>query len=237
MPSARTPVVTPQEMGRREHRKHVTRLELLAAGRQLFGEQGLYDCRIEDLTRHAGIAKGTIYGYFESKEELMKAVVATGFDEMLGKVHRETAQARDRRETVARAAQAHLEFLRANPDLMRIFHQVRGLLKYKRPEGRPLRRVLQGYLSGLAQVLARPGAPDALEPGVALECATAMLGSVSGISSLVTSLGDPVPRPFDTPQIAAAVTELVMTIAGGPGPGAPAQGAPRRTRSRTAHAG
>ncbi|HUK63923.1 MAG TPA: helix-turn-helix domain-containing protein, partial [Dongiaceae bacterium] len=47
--------------GRREHRKHATRRELLIAGRRLFAERGLYDSRIEDLSRQAGIAKGTLY--------------------------------------------------------------------------------------------------------------------------------------------------------------------------------
>jgi len=232
MPTLRSAMAPSQDMGRRAHRKHVTRLELLAAGRQLFGEQGLYDCRIEDLTRHAGVAKGTIYGYFESKQELMKAVVSSGFDELLGKVQRETRDARDRGETIEAAVGAHLAFLRENPDLMRIFHQVRGLLKYHRPEARPLRRVLQDYLAGLAQLLARPGTADALPGDLALECATALFGSVSGIASLITSLAEPAPRAFDTPEITAGVIALVLSMAGEPAPPAHKRAShPRTSRS------
>ena len=56
--AASRPAGSTRPRGRREHRKRVTRRELLVAGRKLFGDEGLYESRIEDLTRHAGIAKG-----------------------------------------------------------------------------------------------------------------------------------------------------------------------------------
>ena len=46
------------------------REELLEAGRELFATGGLRKTSIEDLTRPAGIAKSSFYGFFESKEAL-----------------------------------------------------------------------------------------------------------------------------------------------------------------------
>ncbi len=92
MPPAAVLEVMPVE-SRRESRKRETRARLLAAGRRLFGDEGLYDSRIEDLTTVAGIAKGTIYGYFEDKQALVHAVVAAALAELLAHVHARSAAA------------------------------------------------------------------------------------------------------------------------------------------------
>lgn len=177
-------------VGRRAHRKQVTRRDLLTAGRKLFGEEGLYESRIEDLSRHAGVAKGTLYGYFANKEALIEAVVTSGFSELLGHVHRRTQVSRTRQEALARMAEAHLAFFAENPDLMRIFHQVRGLLKFDRSGALRLRRVLTNYLAGLAHVLALHHPPQGQSDGDHLATAVLLFGAVSGISSTRASLLD-----------------------------------------------
>ena len=53
-----------------EVEKSHIRGQLLEAGRELFARQGLKKTSIEDLTRPAGIAKSSFYGFFGSKEEL-----------------------------------------------------------------------------------------------------------------------------------------------------------------------
>lgn len=50
-------------------RSHI-RDQLMKAGRERFTRQGLKKTSIEDLTRSAGIAKSSFYGFFGSKEEL-----------------------------------------------------------------------------------------------------------------------------------------------------------------------
>jgi len=51
------------------------KLELiLDAAYDLFGSNGFYETKISDIAHQAGIAKGTVYLYFKSKEELFMAV-------------------------------------------------------------------------------------------------------------------------------------------------------------------
>src|SRR5690349_8731712 len=195
--------------GRREHRKHLTRRDLLAAGRRLFAEKGLYDSRIEDLSRQAGIAKGTLYLYFTNKEELIEAVVTNGFNELLGHVHRAAQDATDRERAVARVAGAHLEFFDENPDLMRVFHQVRGLLKFNGSESRSLRGVLSKYLTGLAQVLAlHPGARPQRRTND-LEVAKLLFGAVSGVASIRAATDGQAPARGSSRSTLRALVELV----------------------------
>ncbi len=188
MPPIR-PAAAAAPPGRREQRKHVTRRELIAAGRRLFGEQGLYESRIEDLARRAGIAKGTLYGYFESKEALVLAVVTEGFAELLGRVRTSVAGARTARERVRAVAAAHLEFFAAQPDLMRILHQVRGLLKFERPEWGPLRDALGHHVAATALLLAGSLDGRRRPTRAELERAELLFGAVSGVTSVRAALG------------------------------------------------
>jgi AcrR family transcriptional regulator len=52
--------------------------ELLAAALELFVERGFAATRLEDIAARAGVSKATLYLYYESKEDLFKAVVRAG---------------------------------------------------------------------------------------------------------------------------------------------------------------
>jgi AcrR family transcriptional regulator len=68
MPSL-APVLT------RQRRKESRPQELLDAALSLFVEKGFAATRSEEVAQRAGVSKGTLYLYFHSKEELLKAVV------------------------------------------------------------------------------------------------------------------------------------------------------------------
>jgi len=56
-------------------RKEARPEEILSAALESFAERGFAATRIEDVAARAGISKGTLYLYFDGKEELFKAVV------------------------------------------------------------------------------------------------------------------------------------------------------------------
>ncbi|HLZ45628.1 MAG TPA: TetR/AcrR family transcriptional regulator [Gemmatimonadales bacterium] len=49
--------------------------EILAAALEVFSDGGFAATKLEDVARRAGVTKGTIYLYFESKEALFKALI------------------------------------------------------------------------------------------------------------------------------------------------------------------
>ena len=59
----------------RRRRKEARPAELLDAALTLFVEKGFAATRSEEVARAAGVSKGTLYLYFPSKEELLKAVI------------------------------------------------------------------------------------------------------------------------------------------------------------------
>lgn len=58
-----------------ERRKEARPAELIAAALELFVEKGYAGTRLEDVAARAGVSKGTLYLYFQNKEDLFKAVV------------------------------------------------------------------------------------------------------------------------------------------------------------------
>jgi AcrR family transcriptional regulator len=59
----------------RRRRKEARPQELLDAALDLFVEKGFAATRAEEVAQHAGVSKGTLYLYYPSKAELLKAVI------------------------------------------------------------------------------------------------------------------------------------------------------------------
>lgn len=180
-----------------------TRKELLAAGRWLFGSLGIYESRIEDITEQAGIAKGTIYLHFRSKEDLLEAVTRAGLLELQESVKATVSERHELADALAEALRAHLLFFHANPDLMHIFHQVRGVVRFDRPAYRPLRALLQEHVEFLAECLVGSGS-RALTPARRRALATLVFGLASGAASVHAVIYQ---NSADLAELARSLTE------------------------------
>lgn len=60
-------------------RQEKTKL-ILDTALELFAEKGYHQTSISDITRRAGISKGLVYNYFESKEAVLRSIIQTGYD-------------------------------------------------------------------------------------------------------------------------------------------------------------
>ena len=56
--------------GKRDENKEKTRRAILRAALALFAEKGFYNTTTKAISRKAGIAEGTLFNYFETKEDL-----------------------------------------------------------------------------------------------------------------------------------------------------------------------
>jgi AcrR family transcriptional regulator len=71
--------------------------QILHAALEVFGEHGLAGARLEDIAKHAGVSKGTIYLYFPNKEALFREMVRSTIVEAIvaGEGIPNTGSARD----------------------------------------------------------------------------------------------------------------------------------------------
>jgi AcrR family transcriptional regulator len=68
---------------RRQRRKEARPQELLDAALELFVLKGYAATHSDEVARHAGVSKGTLYLYYPSKEELFKAVVRASLSNLI----------------------------------------------------------------------------------------------------------------------------------------------------------
>jgi AcrR family transcriptional regulator len=97
-----------------------TREKLLEAAEVEFGSKGYHDCMIADITRRAGVAMGTFYIYYESKEEIFRELVSHMGRLTRSYIAQKIMGIESRLEAEKQGLKAYIEFARENKNLYRI---------------------------------------------------------------------------------------------------------------------
>jgi TetR/AcrR family transcriptional regulator len=139
---------------RRAREKAQRRREILDAARQEFFERGFHLPTVDDVAARAEVSKGTIYLYFESKEQILAHLLLEGLDLLLKEMEAvliagPTLQA----ESALRAlADAYLTFCQSHPNYFRLIMAFdRGRFEESIPP-KLYQRVLDRSLRGLTLV-------------------------------------------------------------------------------------
>jgi AcrR family transcriptional regulator len=107
----------------RTERGRKTLRRLIEAAAQEFGERGFHEAAITGITQRAGVALGTFYTYFESKEEVFRALVRDMSDATRAHVAEAARGAPDRLTAERLGLSAFIAFVRARPELYRIIEE------------------------------------------------------------------------------------------------------------------
>ena len=114
--------VTSEKTPRTERGRKTLR-RLIEAAAQEFGERGFHEAAITGITQRAGVALGTFYTYFESKEEVFRALVRDMSDATRAHVAEAARGAPDRLTAERRGLSAFIAFVRERPELYRIIEE------------------------------------------------------------------------------------------------------------------
>ena len=102
-----------------------TRDKLLAAARDVFGRVGFSEVRVTDITAEAGVASGTFYTYFDSKEEIFRWVAGQALADMETAAGRDPDNVeRDLARDVAFATRRYFESVRRNARIARSIEEI-----------------------------------------------------------------------------------------------------------------
>lgn len=112
-----------EEAGPKTARGKRTWQKLLTAAEKEFGERGFHDAAITRITESAGVALGTFYVHFPSKEAIFRALV-----EHMGRLTRSfiaerVAGAPNRLAAERKGLEAFIAFVRAHRNLYRIVNE------------------------------------------------------------------------------------------------------------------
>ena len=104
---------------------------ILRAATRVFARNGYFNSKVADIASAAGVADGTVYLYFKSKEEILHSIFDRSVDEAVTEARKQMETIDDPREKLRRIAHLHLERLGADRDLAIVFQvELRGSTKF-----------------------------------------------------------------------------------------------------------
>jgi TetR/AcrR family fatty acid metabolism transcriptional regulator len=93
--------------------------QIIEAAVRVFARKGYYNSRVSDIAREAGIAAGTIYLYFKTKDDILVTLFRDKMAEFVGALRKAIAGEPDAASKVRRLVSLHFSMLEENPDLAR----------------------------------------------------------------------------------------------------------------------
>jgi TetR/AcrR family fatty acid metabolism transcriptional regulator len=94
--------------------------QIIEAAIRVFARTGYYNSRVSDIAREAGIASGTIYLYFKTKDDILVTLFRVKMAEWVEHVRTEIAGEPDPVAKLRRLIALHFSVLEANPDLAEV---------------------------------------------------------------------------------------------------------------------
>lgn len=104
---------------------------ILRAAIKVFAGRGYFNSKVSDIAGEAGIADGTVYLYFKSKDEILHSIFDRAMAEFIAEGKKELAEIVEPKEKLRKIAELHLERLGADRDLAVVFQvELRGSTKF-----------------------------------------------------------------------------------------------------------
>jgi TetR/AcrR family fatty acid metabolism transcriptional regulator len=104
-------------MSRSRERKAERQQGILDAAVRAFSRHGYHNCTVAQVAREAGVADGTLYLYFQGKEDLLVSAFRHVLGRMFERLDREVAGAAAPVEKLRRLVEVHLGLMEEDPDL------------------------------------------------------------------------------------------------------------------------
>lgn len=104
---------------------------ILRAAIRVFAHNGYFNSKVADIASDAGVADGTVYLYFKSKEDILHSIFDRTVEETIAEARKLLAGISDPREKLRQIALLHLERLGSDRDLAVVFQvELRGSTKF-----------------------------------------------------------------------------------------------------------
>lgn len=94
--------------------------QIIDAAVRVFARNGFYNSRVSDIAREAGIASGTIYLYFKTKDEILVTLFREKMAAFVSALRSEIAREKEPEAKIRRLVRLHFEVLEASPDMAEV---------------------------------------------------------------------------------------------------------------------
>jgi AcrR family transcriptional regulator len=107
----------------REEKNEDTRRRLFAAAAKIVGKYGYAEASVARITAAAGVAQGTFYNHFESRQELLDQLLPTIDQDMTAFIRARVDPALPEADKEVARAQGFFDFMVETPEFFRIFYE------------------------------------------------------------------------------------------------------------------
>ena len=106
---------------------------ILGAATRVFARSGYFNSKVADVAAEAGIADGTVYLYFKSKDEILHSIFDRAMERFIAEGRRQLAELDSPVDRLRKIAELHLARLGADRDAAVVFQvELRGSIKHMR---------------------------------------------------------------------------------------------------------
>ncbi|MFN7971758.1 MAG: TetR/AcrR family transcriptional regulator [Acidobacteriota bacterium] len=192
--------------------KEDKRRRILEAAVTVFAREGYAGAKVADIAKKAGVADGTIYLYFRSKEELLLTLFEEIVGEFIEEAQRLLRPGADAREKLATLATVHLQKLAANRDLAVVLQvELRQGIHHLTHITRSRLKVYLGLIKSILEEGQRAGLVRAdLDPIIG---AHVVFGSLDALITSWVLSG----QPKDLGKLGDTLAAILMDGIAGPG--------------------
>ena len=168
----------PEIAGAKTRRGAVTRGRLVDAAAAVFAEYGYNAARISDMVRLAGISQGNFYRHFQSKDEILLAVIEGPLDELrrASSMHSGAAEATE--VVLADLVAANRSYFSTYARHRHVIRVMREAAATNPDFGRLWLQIRRGFVERTVHWLERLQAAGQIEAAANLELLGEALGSV-----------------------------------------------------------
>lgn len=186
---------------RREERRRA----ILAAAVEVFAEKGFAAARTREIAGAAGLAEGTIYLYFEGKDDLLLTAFREAVSDFVAMAGQQLGSTASFAERLERLVSMQLSRIEAEPDLATVL-----LLEARQSTrfyGEPVRNVLRSYAHAIERLIESGLRDKEVRPDVDVPMARRMLIGLLEEVELAWLLG---PRDWPLEPQAASIAETFL---------------------------
>ena len=150
---------------------------ILDAAERVFARRGFYNARVADIARDAGVADGTIYLYFKSKDDLLISLFESRMERLNGELREAVATGTDAPDRIQRFLDAYAALARRNPNAAEVLTiELRQSSKFMKEYANPRFGDFLRLLAGVIEQGQRAGELDDRIP--AQTAARALFGAI-----------------------------------------------------------
>ena len=156
--------------------------QIIEAAVRIFARKGYYNSRVSDIAREAGMAAGTIYLYFKTKDDILVTLFRDKMAQFVAASRKAVAEEPDAVAKLRRLIHLHFEMLEENPELAEVM-QVEQRQGQKFFRGASAQEI-SAYFALIGSVLEEGVAQRQLRPSLPVKVATkALFGAMDQMAT------------------------------------------------------